>query len=100
MENKVISKRKRNNKKKEKEDHFEQVFKVYIFSTNYYYWKFYSQQVVSAEELVGTGIVDLFEFSDTNLSQGQTTSVKITFSEKYKDHIKPGDTLTFPMPRG
>ncbi|EHD3785285.1 LPXTG cell wall anchor domain-containing protein [Enterococcus faecalis] len=61
---------------------------------------FYSHQVVSAEELVGTGIVDLFEFSDTNLSQGQTTSVKITFSEKYKDHIKPGDTLTFPMPAG
>ena len=61
---------------------------------------FCSPQLTSAEELTGSGIVDSFEISETNLAQGQTTSVKVTFSEKYKNQFKPGDTLTFPLPPG
>ncbi|EOV3185495.1 collagen binding domain-containing protein, partial [Enterococcus faecalis] len=61
---------------------------------------FYSKQLVFGEELKGTDIVDILEINDTNLSQGQMTSVKVTFNEKHKNHIKPGDTLTLLIPPG
>ena len=55
---------------------------------------------VSAAELTGSGIIDSVTFTDSQLSQGQVTSLKVTFSEKKTNSINPGDTFTISIPSG
>ena len=53
---------------------------------------------VSAAELSQTDVIDSIQFSDSTLSQGHSTSVKVTFSEKNKNQINPGDSITLSLP--
>jgi LPXTG-motif cell wall-anchored protein len=52
----------------------------------------------SAAELNNTNFIDSIHFSDTNLVQGQTTSLRVEFSSKDDIKVKAGDTITFLLP--
>ncbi|WP_347979549.1 collagen binding domain-containing protein, partial [Lactococcus formosensis] len=52
----------------------------------------------SAAELSNTNFVDSLKFSNTKLTQGQTTSVRVEFSSKDNLKVKAGDTITFTLP--
>ncbi len=52
----------------------------------------------SAAELSNTNFVDSLKFSNTQLAQGQTTSVRVEFSSKDNFKVKAGDTITFTLP--
>ena len=49
----------------------------------------------SAAELSNTSFIDSLKFSNTKLTQGQTTSVRVEFSSKDDLKVKAGDTITF-----
>lgn len=52
----------------------------------------------SAAELSNTSFIDSLKFSNTKLTQGQTTSVRVEFSSKDDLKVKAGDTITFTLP--
>lgn len=52
----------------------------------------------SAAELSNTNFIDSLKFSNTKLTQGQTTSVRVEFSSKDNLKVKAGDTITFTLP--
>ncbi|MGX7025429.1 collagen binding domain-containing protein, partial [Vagococcus hydrophili] len=54
--------------------------------------------VVSAQELSSTDFIDSISFTNTNLQQGQSSSVRVSFSEKNNLDVKPGDTITLSLP--
>ncbi|WP_086950453.1 collagen binding domain-containing protein, partial [Vagococcus fluvialis] len=54
--------------------------------------------IVSAQELNQTGFIDSINFSKTNLQQGESTSIQVSFSEKNHVEVKPGDTITLNLP--
>ena len=43
-------------------------------------------------------IVDKVELDHTTLYQGEMTSIKVSFSDKENQKIKPGDTITLTLP--
>ncbi|RRG18082.1 LPXTG cell wall anchor domain-containing protein [Weissella viridescens] len=52
----------------------------------------------SAQELSQTGVLDEVKVANTQLAQGQQTSVNVQFSSKMHQRIQPGDTITLSMP--
>ncbi|WP_341784046.1 collagen binding domain-containing protein [Lactococcus formosensis subsp. formosensis] len=52
----------------------------------------------SAAELSNTSFIDSLKFSNTKLTQGQTTSVRVEFSSKDDLKVKAGDIITFTLP--
>ncbi|MET1200921.1 adhesin [Enterococcus faecalis] len=49
-------------------------------------------------ELSKSPIVDKVELDHTTLYQGEMTSIKVSFSDKENQKIKPGDTITLTLP--
>ncbi len=49
-------------------------------------------------ELSKSSIVDKVELDHTTLYQGEMTSIKVSFSDKENQKIKPGDTITLTLP--
>ena len=49
-------------------------------------------------ELSKSSIVDKVELAHTTLYQGEMTSIKVSFSDKENQKIKPGDTITLTLP--
>ncbi|HBE2201507.1 TPA: LPXTG cell wall anchor domain-containing protein [Enterococcus faecalis] len=49
-------------------------------------------------ELSKSSIVDKVELDHTTLYQGKMTSIKVSFSDKENQKIKPGDTITLTLP--
>ncbi|MGX7137826.1 collagen binding domain-containing protein [Enterococcus silesiacus] len=58
----------------------------------------FSQQSLAAE-LSSGGFVDTIHFDKTELSDGELTSIRVTFSEKSDTKLKAGDTLTLTLPK-
>ena len=54
--------------------------------------------VANAQELNTTGIVDSFTFDKEKLGYYERMGIKVEFSEKPGNRIKPGDTLTLTLP--
>ncbi|RRA98391.1 Cna B-type domain-containing protein, partial [Bacillus pacificus] len=54
--------------------------------------------VANAQELNTTGIVDSFTFDKEKLGYYERMGIKVEFSEKTGNRIKPGDTLTLTLP--
>ncbi len=52
-----------------------------------------------AAELSSGGFVDGIHFDKTELSDGELTSIRVTFSEKADAKLKAGDTLTLTLPK-
>ena len=50
-------------------------------------------------ELSKSSIVDKVELDHTTLYQGEMTSIKVSFSDKENQKIKPGDTITLTLSR-
>ncbi len=54
--------------------------------------------VANAQELNTTGIVDSFTFDKEKLGYYERMGIKVEFSEKPGNRIKPGDTITLTLP--
>ncbi|MCU5069233.1 Cna B-type domain-containing protein, partial [Bacillus pacificus] len=54
--------------------------------------------MANAQELNTTGIVDSFTFDKEKLGYYERMGIKVEFSEKPGNRIKPGDTLTLTLP--
>ncbi|OKA33064.1 hypothetical protein BJR06_25230 [Bacillus cereus] len=54
--------------------------------------------VANAQELNTTGVVDSFTFDKEKLGYYERMGIKVEFSEKPGNRIKPGDTLTLTLP--
>ncbi|SOB43541.1 Adhesin (fragment) [Weissella viridescens] len=52
----------------------------------------------SAHELSQSGVLDDMKVANTQLAQGQQTTVSVQFSSKMHQRIQPGDTITLAMP--
>ncbi|MGX7201328.1 cell wall protein [Enterococcus plantarum] len=58
----------------------------------------FSQQSLAAE-LNNGGFVDSIHFDKSELSDGELTSIRVTFSEKSTTKLSAGDTLTLSLPK-
>lgn len=58
----------------------------------------FSQQSLAAE-LSSGGFVDSINFDKKELTDGELTSIRVTFSEKSNTKLKTGDTLTLTLPK-
>lgn len=58
----------------------------------------FSQQSLAAE-LSNGGFIDSIHFDKTELTDGELTSIRVTFSEKSDTKLKAGDTLTLSLPK-
>jgi LPXTG-motif cell wall-anchored protein len=54
--------------------------------------------VGKAAELNNTGLIDSAQITKTDLTYGEQTGVRVTFSEKLNLKLKSGDTITMTLP--
>ncbi|OFC87124.1 Collagen adhesin precursor [Bacillus thuringiensis] len=70
------------------------IFMIFIFTIG----QSFTSIIANAQELNKTGLVDSFAFDKTELGVGETTRIRVNFSEKPGLDMKTGDTLTLALP--